>query len=289
MPRVLAVLAFLVPYLAPVTASEPGQPLDCSDWVFLEPGHSCMAWAPYGCGDASGSFCHPAPPINNSAFDNTGAQYRYERVFLRDDVCGPLNQIRILRYDGQAASVLAHLDERCLDGNTRDLAEQPEGFYIDFDEMNGRLFVWVKSRCFNNTQPVACTYQSGWWVAAIDGFATTFEILQTYEPASSSLSFRVPYMPEGLRAAEWFDTFYGDLATVGDWSQAQPLRCDYPLQQPAVGDYLTVEDGLPDPPPGSGYYFVTAATYNGETRYGRQSTAGILSGRPPAALPACDR
>ena len=23
-------------------ASEPGQPLDCSDWVFLEPGFSCF-------------------------------------------------------------------------------------------------------------------------------------------------------------------------------------------------------------------------------------------------------
>ncbi|MHC4089481.1 MAG: hypothetical protein ACYSVY_04240 [Planctomycetota bacterium] len=40
MPRI--VLFFVVPLLLlPVWASEPGEPLDCSDWVFLEPGLSC--------------------------------------------------------------------------------------------------------------------------------------------------------------------------------------------------------------------------------------------------------
>jgi len=65
-------------------------------------------------------------------------------------------------------------------------------------------------------------------------------------------------MPEGFQHADYFDTFYGDLATVGDWSQAQPLQCGYPATAPSVGDYLTVEDTLPTPSPGQGYYYVTA-------------------------------
>ena len=41
---VLAVLCFI-----PAWASEPGQPLDCSDWVFLEPGFSCTIEVPLKC------------------------------------------------------------------------------------------------------------------------------------------------------------------------------------------------------------------------------------------------
>ena len=43
MRRPLIVLAVLC--LLPARASEPGQPLDCSDWVFLEPGLTCSTWA----------------------------------------------------------------------------------------------------------------------------------------------------------------------------------------------------------------------------------------------------
>ena len=51
-------------------------------------------------------------------------------------------------------------------------------------------------------------------------------------------------MPEGLQYADYFDTYRGDLATVGGWSQAQPSQCGYPATPPSVGDYLTVEDTL---------------------------------------------
>ena len=53
------------------------------------------------------------------------------------------------------------------------------------------------------------------------------------------IGFRVPYMPEGNQYADFFDTYTGDLATVGDWSQLQPLACGYPATAPSVGDYLT--------------------------------------------------
>ena len=93
-------------------------------------------------------------------------------------------------------------------------------------------------------------------------------------------------MPEGFAAADYFDSYSGDLATVGDWSQAQPLQCDYPATAPAVGDYFEVADPLPDPAPGEGRYYVTSVTYQGDTRYGRKNIGG-LSGRDPGGLPGC--
>ena len=109
----------------------------------------------------------------------------------------------------------------------------------------------------------------------------------TYEPTASTFGFRVPYMPEGFQFADFFDTYYGDLATVGDWSQAQPLQCAYPAPAPQIGDYLTVS--APQiPPPGQGYYYVTAVNYQGQRRYGRKASGGVLSGRDPAVLPACN-
>ena len=83
-------------------------------------------------------------------------------------------------------------------------------------------------------------------------------------------------MPEGFEDADWFDTYYGDLATVGDWSQVQPLQCGYPASSPSVGDYLEVADTLPTPSPGQGYYYVTAVMFQGETRYGRKASGGQL-------------
>jgi len=41
------------------------------------------------------------------------------------------------------------------------------------------------------------------------------------------------------------------------------------------------------PAPGQGIYYVTSATYQGATRYGRKTTAGHLTGRDPALLPVC--
>ena len=72
-----------------------------------------------------------------------------------------------------------------------------------------------------------------------------------------------------------------------DWKQAQPLQCGYPATAPAVGDYLTVEDNLPPLESGQGRYYVTAVTHQGQTRYGRKSSGGVLSGRDPAVLPSC--
>ena len=99
--------------------------------------------------------------------------------------------------------------------------------------MTGTLLVPVESLCLFG----GCGgYPPRDWLAKITGFATTFDVLQTFTPTASQLSFRVPYMPEGFQSADWFNTYYGDLSTVGDWSQAQPLQCNYPGPIPTTGD-----------------------------------------------------
>jgi hypothetical protein len=94
-------------------------------------------------------------------------------------------------------------------------------------------------------------------------------------------------MPEGLSGAAYFDTYYGPLVKPIDFSQAQGLQCGYPSSPPSVGDYLEVADAVPTPAPGYGVYYVTAVTYQWQTRYGRKASGGVLSGRDPAGLGAC--
>ena len=72
-----------------------------------------------------------------------------------------------------------------------------------------------------------------------------------------------------------------------DFTQAHPLQCGYPAAPPHVGDYLAVADTVLTPAPGQGVYYVTAASYQGATRYGRKQTSGRMSGRDPALLPVC--
>jgi len=55
----------------------------------------------------------------------------------------------------------------------------------------------------------------------------------------------------------------------------------------AVQRALDGSDEHPDPAPGTGRYYVTAVTYQGQTRYGRKANGGLVSGRDPAVLPAC--
>jgi hypothetical protein len=166
---------------------------------------------------------------------------------------------------------------------------------MTFDATRGRLEIPVCSLCEqqNGNNP-PCVYGEigGGWIRgsvhriALGGFTTTFEILQTYTP-SAAFGFRVPYMPEGLPAADHFDTYYGPLVKPINFSQAHGLRCDYPSKTPSVGDYLEVADTVPTPAPGQGVYYVTAVTHQGQTRYGRKARGGVLSGRDPAGLAAC--
>src|SRR5262249_3067668 len=109
----------------------------------------------------------------------------------------------------------------------------------------------------------------------------------TYTPTSDTLQFRVPAHPEGLHAADHFDTYWGHVADLPDFTQAQPMQCNYPATPPHAGDYLTVPDTSPVPEPGDANYSMTAVSYWTDRRYGRKRIGGVMSGRDPARLPGC--
>ena len=288
MRKPLIVLAVLC--LLPAWASEPGEPLDCSDWVFLEPGLSCSTLIPYPCDldGPGGSPYSEACLILVRHLSNTSTMILTRGVVL-GPACGVQSGLERRRHeiytldDIGTETLLAHVDERCNGTTSTDLINS---LAISFDPIRGALLVGV----FNSS--AANPAENETYVAApqriiITGLTTLFEVIQTFEPTPGPISFRVPHMPEGFQFADHFDTFWGDILTVGDWSQAQPLQCGYPAAAPTVGDHLTVADTLPELKPGQGRYFVTAVTHQGETRYGRKSSGGLLTGRDPALLPGC--
>jgi hypothetical protein len=128
----------------------------------------------------------------------------------------------------------------------------------------------------------------GFSLARLNGFTTTFEVLQTYDPAAGTFSFRVPDMPEGLGGATYFDSYEGDWTAPPDFSRARPLRCRYPATPPRPGERLIVPDAPSDPAPGHCHDLVTAVQYGGQRRWGREAAgAGVLRGRDPSLLPEC--
>lgn len=148
---------------------------------------------------------------------------------------------------------------------------------VGIDLLNGKIYlaIWEGGGSYSS-------------IVALTGLPRLFEVFQSYTPAVG-LSFTVPGLPEGFPTADHFDTYYGALTNPIDFTQAQPLQCGYPASPPSVGDYLAVADSLQAPAPGQGRYYVTAVTYQGQRRYGRQRLGGVLSGRNPALLPACTR
>ena len=108
---------------------------------------------------------------------------------------------------------------------------------------------------------------------------------QTYTPTATDLGFRVPAHPEGLRSADHFDTYWGRVSDLPDFTRAQPMQCHYPATPPSVGDFLTVADTSPQPVAGQANYIVTAVTNGTQRRYGRQRVNGVMSGRDPAVVP----
>jgi hypothetical protein len=253
-------------------ASDPGQPLDCSDWVIHLSGITCTTIQPYPCSAEFSCDVRGANVDNNG----NGVVFRRGPTGVVCAGCAQLATYDLLLAPQQGDPiVVASLSERCSPGD----ADFIGTFGVRFDAVRGRMLVG-----YTNFSCGAYPFFSQ--VIAFDGFASLFEVLQSYTP-QASLGFRVPYMPEGMAAADHFDTYWGSLVHPIDFTQAHPLQCGYPAAPPQVGDYLTVADTVPTPGPGQGVYYVTSATYQGATRYGRKASNGHLSGRDPALLPVC--
>ena len=294
MDRVVGLAVLSVVVCLPALASEPGQPIDVDDWEIFEPSLHASTWLPRNSSCVGGSSVTTKPPECHlgfffrwdgqggddnagSAVDASGVQW----VLMREDlpVGCPVEPASFI-WKLISCSPSATCTEAAQIPGWRCAGEEfrPLGLWID--SVNGYLYLRAETGVWGNQSSYAQE------IHRFSGLPTAFEILQTYAPGP--LSFRVPYMPEGFQHAEWFDTYYGDLATVGDWSQAQPFQCGYPATAPETGDYLTVEDTLPTPAPGRGYYYVTAVNYQGQRRYGRQANGGVLTGRDSAVLPECN-
>ncbi len=274
-------------------ASEAGQPLDCSDWVFVEPGYTCVRL--FGGAERPGELS----PVQ---FDNAGRLFRFGPS-AAIGACGPGQNGFVTRRhpiewrNGGGWQLFAYVEDRCVTPSSATHADAlyPGGMNdpmtpfkraLAFDPANGHMLLSLVSSCEGGDCPAYPVGSGDFWIASISGFATMFDVLQTFEP-QPALGFRVPYMPEGMAAADHFDTYWGSLAHPIDFTQAHPRACDYPPTPPHVGDYLSVADTVPTPAPGAGVYYVTSATYQGMTRYGRKATGGRLSGRDPTLLPAC--
>jgi len=300
MKRLLLVPVLFLFATLPAWASQPGQPLDCSDWIFNDPGYSCTIYA-------TGSEWNPGlfSRGSNLVVDTAGRLLILKTSVALDasyDYFPGHFEIHVL--DGNQDRVLARMQDR--DGgqpgeidHIRPAAGVCQSNYCDaglnypsetisFDPVNGRLLVWLRSYC--TTTNAACPSPDQYgvnWMAAIDGFPKLFDIFETYAPTASALSFTVPAMPEGLPSADHFDTYWGNVAALPDFTQANPMACNYPASPPAVGDFLTVADTSPSPPLGTAYYIVTAVTHGADRRYGRQLTGPTMTGRNPALLPLC--
>lgn len=260
-----------------VDASEPGQPMDCSDWVAVQPGYTCSRIDPPSDFWILGQG-------NEAAIDNEGHSLTAGALDSRF-------RLQLFRLDGNTLEEIGHFADRYAVGDrARGVAlywcdtsgacsASGSRWKLSFDDKSGTVFIPVISS--------GPGYYDVRWIAAISGFARAFDIFQSYQPPSGPISFRVPAMPDGLEAADHFDTYWGNLGHPIDFAQSHPLECRYPAASPHVGDYLTVADPLPNPNVGTGRYYVTAATYQGQIRYGRKASGGHLSGRDPSQLPAC--
>jgi len=165
--------------LSSALASEPGQPFDCADWVFDEPGLSCTVWQPYALDQG------PSPPnLDPRTYLDEHATFDMAHRLIRARVVhvpppqgclytGDMMRTEIYWWDGTNEGVIAHLQPRC--NNERfEWAEDPTN--LEFDPISGTLLLGVADRvgCWNGSEDCS-PGEYGWWTAAIHGFATTLD------------------------------------------------------------------------------------------------------------------
>jgi hypothetical protein len=171
-----AVVALLV---LPAWASDPGEPLDCSDWVFLEPGLSCeMVIPPDGI----------VPNLTDLVdIDNEGDFYRIGPSIK--SWCAPPCDVPplhlclrrpLIRNTGGVETTIAYVEDRCNDDYANPRADAISVRELRFDRVNGSLLLLSHSGC----QTGECGYEPPWapdggqWLASISGFATLAEVLE---------------------------------------------------------------------------------------------------------------
>ena len=215
-PAVLAVL--FADVCLPAPASEPGQALDCSDFVFLPQGLSCSS-SSFREGTMYGSPFRYA----SSSLVISDNQARLVALWRHwgPITCGSTRLYRyaLVAYSNGVEDALAYLDDRCVNPLTGrvdrvlvNAAGPPMGneqflAYLSFDAVNGVIRIPLGSAC---TEPrptppydeIPCLtggYSPVEWMAAIGGFAPLLEIAQSYHPVGLALNYVTAVTHQGQR------------------------------------------------------------------------------------------
>jgi hypothetical protein len=156
---------------------------------------------------------------------------------------------------------------------------------VHLDVTNGRLWLVIESQ---SCTPQGCTNDSEnpRGIVEIGGLPQMFDTLVTFIPGQPAMNILTPAMPDGFRHADSLQVWTGNVRSMPDWSQAQPLAC-MAAQNPAPGQLVSVQDTLPDPPLGEGRYYLVASQSGADRRLGRQYVNGAFSARQPVGLPGC--
>jgi hypothetical protein len=155
---------------------------------------------------------------------------------------------------------------------------------ISFDVTNGILLIGMDRQIVDPATGLSLEEDRG--IVAVSGLPKLFDTLLTFVPGGQSLTAVIPAHPDGFRSADSLQIWTGDVRTLPDWSQAQPLTCNA-ATSPTPGQVVTIADTLPDPPVGHGRYYLTASVSGPDRRFGRQYVQGTYSARDPNTLPVC--
>jgi hypothetical protein len=154
---------------------------------------------------------------------------------------------------------------------------------LAFDVTSGILHIYVERIIDDLLTGVTLARDSG--IVTVSGFPKLFDTLLSFTPGGT-LTAITPAHPDGFRSADSMQVWTGDVRSMPDWSQAQPLTCSA-ATSPTPGQVVTVPDTLPDPPLGHGRYYLTASVNGADRRLGRQYANGAFTARDPSSLPGC--
>ncbi len=190
-----------------------------------------------------------------------------------------------IRPDGTTEDVARFYRVRC-----QDLSCNPESFFyfvtpLYLDLTNGRILVPMY-RSLRQTLPKDQEIDGTVGILEISGLPKLFDTFLTFVPSGQAVSAVTPAHPDGFRSTDAMQVWAGDVRTLPDWSQAQPVTCNAATTS-TPGQVITVADTLPDPPVGHGRYYLTASVNGLNRRLGRQYVNGAFSARDPSTLAVC--
>jgi hypothetical protein len=246
------------------------------------------------------SPCSPVRAYRAIGTDSAGSAYAlFPSGGWRTDVAphfrpGPLAaSVHQWKSARESATLIAEINTIvCLDGGICDRFLWFSGRGPIFDPVQGTMQFFARGQeclCIPDINwpctTVSCTAEQH-FTATVDGFPRLFDTLLTFIPGQQAMSIVTPAHPDGFRSADSLQVCTGDVRTMPDWSQAQPLACTAAVN-PTPGQVVSVADPLPNPAVGEGRYYLVASQSGPDRRLGGQYVNAAFLAREPAGLPVC--